>query len=226
MLLAIDTATRTMSLALYDGQTVLAEQTWLTQDHHNVELAPAIDRLLQQTGKNVDHLSALAVCIGPGSYTGVRIGVSLAKGMALAGGLPLVGLTTLDILAAGQPHYQTHFGLVTVAQAGRSRVIATSFRWRKGQWISYTEPQIMDWETLFASIDGPAYLTGEVSVAGEQALIAAQAQDIPIVLAPAAYRLRRAGFLAEVAWTLLQASEENYDAAHLTPVYVKTKDSP
>jgi tRNA threonylcarbamoyladenosine biosynthesis protein TsaB len=211
MLLAIDTATRTMSLALYDGQTVLAEQTWLTQDHHNVELAPAIDRLLQQTGKNVDHLSALAVCIGPGSYTGVRIGVSLAKGMALAGGLPLVGLTTLDILAAGQPHYQTHFGLVTVAQAGRSRVIATSFRWRKGQWIS---------------IDGPAYLTGEVSVAGEQALIAAQAQDIPIVLAPAAYRLRRAGFLAEVAWTLLQASEENYDAAHLTPVYVKTKDSP
>jgi tRNA threonylcarbamoyladenosine biosynthesis protein TsaB len=225
MLLAIDTATQIMSLALHDGRNLLAEESWRTNNNHTIELAPAIEIMLDRCEATMRDLTALAVATGPGSFSGLRIGVSMAKGMAGALKLPLVGISTLDILAAGQP--QLTGGLVAVVQAGRGRVIAQTYRWRKGQWANRSEPQIMDWETLFNSIDGPAHLTGEVSDVGLEALAAAQSRDIPVTLLPAVYRLRRAGFLAEEAWEKLRTDDKaNFEAAKVLPVYVKTKDSP
>jgi tRNA A37 threonylcarbamoyladenosine modification protein TsaB len=149
----------------------------------------------------------------------------MAKGLAAVRHLPLVGITTLDILAAGQPYYQGN-ALVVVIEAGRDRIIAATYRWSKGHWANRGEPQLMDWELLFASIDGPAYLTGDVSPLGREVLESAQQQDIPVKLIPAVYRLRRAGFLAEEALARLDEGKNNYDPAKLAPVYIKTKDSP
>lgn len=225
MLLAIDTATQVMSLALHDGRDLLAEEAWHTNNNHTIELAPAIEIMLDRCGVKMSDLTALAVSIGPGSFSGLRIGVSMAKGIAGALNLPLVGISTLDILAAGQP--QSSGGLVAIVQAGRGRVIAQTYRWRKGKWVSRTDPQIMDWETLFNSIDGPAHLTGEVSESGRQALETALKHEIPITLTPAVYRLRRAGFLAEEALERLKSDENaSYEAAKILPIYVKTKDTP
>ena len=92
-LLAIDTATQFISLALHDGQQMLAEQTWFSENHHTVELAPAVRMLLESARLTAADLTALAVSIGPGSYTGLRIGVALAKGIAGARRLPLVGMS-------------------------------------------------------------------------------------------------------------------------------------
>ncbi|MEO8397708.1 MAG: tRNA (adenosine(37)-N6)-threonylcarbamoyltransferase complex dimerization subunit type 1 TsaB, partial [Chloroflexota bacterium] len=96
-LLAIDTATQFISIALHDGQQMLAEQTWISENHHTVELAPAVRALLINAHLSPAELSGLAVSIGPGSYTGLRIGVALAKGIATAQRIPLVGISTLDI---------------------------------------------------------------------------------------------------------------------------------
>ncbi|MBC7810171.1 MAG: tRNA (adenosine(37)-N6)-threonylcarbamoyltransferase complex dimerization subunit type 1 TsaB [Burkholderiales bacterium] len=225
MLLAIDTATRYMSLALHDGNSLLAEQTWPTDNNHSVELAPSVRTLLQRCEVSIEQLTGVAVSIGPGSYTGLRIGVALAKGIASARKLPLVGISTLDILAAGHP--QVRGGLVAVVQAGRGRIIAASYRWRKESWAQRSEPMLMDWETLIASIDGPAHITGEVDEQGRAAIENTQDQAWPMTLAPAAYRLRRAGFLADEAWSLLRGGKpEQFEAARVTPVYVKTKDTP
>src|SRR6185436_18097740 len=130
--------------------------------------------------------------------TGLRIGVSLAKGMASALKLPLVGVTTLDTLAAGQLYYQGN-ALIVVIEAGRGRVIAATYRWSKGRWIHRGDPQTMNWETLFSSVDGPAYLTGDITAEGQTALEKAQEKEIPVKLVPSAHRLRRAGFLAQEA---------------------------
>lgn len=224
MLLAIDTATQIMSLALHDGRKLLAEQTWHTFNNHTVELAPAIQVLLDRCGVELKALDALAVSIGPGSYSGLRVGVALAKGLAAANNLPLVGISTLDTIAAGQPYYQG--GLLVVVQAGRGRIIVARYQWRKGRWGSRGEPSLMDWETLFASIDGAAYLTGEINEDGHTALESAQAQDVPVSLVPSAYRLRRAGFLAEEALTRLKTDPTGFSAARLMPIYIKTQDSP
>jgi len=225
MLLAIDTATQVMSLALHDEFSLRAEQTWYTSNNHTAELAPAIRTLLGHSGLAMSDLTALAVSIGPGSYTGLRIGVSLAKGMASALKLPLVGVTTLDTLAAGQFYYQGN-ALIVVIEAGRGRVIAATYRWSKGRWINRGDPQTMDWKTLFNSVDGPAYLTGDINAEGQTALAYAQEKEIPVKLVPSAHRLRRAGFLAQEALMRLAESKEDFEPSKLIPLYVRTKDTP
>ena len=224
MLLAIDTATQYISLALHDGDAIRAEQTWFSPNAHTVELAPAVRAILQQADLTTADLTAMAVSIGPGSYTGLRIGVALAKGIASARGLPLVGVGTLDVLAAAQSHFNG--GLIVVVQAGRGRVIAATYQWRKGRWKQRSEPQLMNWATLIASVDGPACLTGEVNETGREAVASAAAQDVPIILAPAVSRLRRAGYLAEEGWTRLRETPDGFQAASVVPVYVTTKDIP
>ncbi|MBI1258147.1 MAG: tRNA (adenosine(37)-N6)-threonylcarbamoyltransferase complex dimerization subunit type 1 TsaB [Chloroflexi bacterium] len=225
-LLAIDTATQSISIALHDGQQMLAEQTWMSENHHTAELAPAVRALLSGAHLTAADLSGLAVSIGPGSYTGLRIGVALAKGIASAQRIPLVGVSTLDTLAAEQP--QTHGALILVLRAGRGRVVTARYHWRKGQWKPRGEPQNMDWETLINSIDGAATLSGEISPEGRAAVEAAQAASVPITIAAPVLRLRRAGFLAEEAWARLRASDDKsaFPAAAVAPIYVKTKDSP
>jgi tRNA threonylcarbamoyladenosine biosynthesis protein TsaB len=227
MLLAIDTATQVISLALHDGLSLRAEQTWHTANNHTAELAPAVITLLDRCGVGVNDLTALAVSIGPGSYSGLRIGVALAKGMASAHKLPLVGVSTLDILASAQPYYAGN-ALIVAVEAGRARVIAATYRWSKGRWVHRGDAQTMDWDMLFNSVDGPAYLTGDMTEAGMDALKAAQTRDVPIKLIPAVYRLRRAGFLAQEALERLDTEEDDgaFEAARITPIYVKTKDIP
>jgi tRNA threonylcarbamoyladenosine biosynthesis protein TsaB len=224
MLLAIDTATQIISLALHDGRKLLAEHTWHSANNHTVELAPAIQNMLAQCIVHLDMLDALAVSVGPGSYSGLRVGVALAKGLASARKLPLVGVSTFDTLAAGQPYYQG--GLIVTLPAGRGRILVARYHWRRGRWGARGEPQIMDWDTLVSSIDGSAYLTGELSDSGYEALEAAQARGVTLSLVPSAYRMRRAGFLAEEALARLEADRSAFPAAKLTPLYIKTQDSP
>ena len=78
MLLAIDTSTRTVGVALYDGDQIWNETTWTSHDYHTVELAPGIQDILQKSGVAITEIEAIAVAIGPGSFTGLRIGLAVA----------------------------------------------------------------------------------------------------------------------------------------------------
>jgi len=81
MLLALDTATKTMGIALHDGSQVLAESIWSGVGHHTIELAPEVALMLRRIGGTTATLSSIAIAQGPGSYTGLRIGMALAKGL-------------------------------------------------------------------------------------------------------------------------------------------------
>ncbi len=188
MILAIDTATRSVSLALHDGQQVRAELTWQTADHHTVELTPALHNLLRQAGAAPRDLTALAVTLGPGSYTGLRIGMSLAKGLALAASppLPLFGAPTLDVVAVAQPHLAGQ--LCAVAQAGRGRVNAGFYRWSERGWQTAEPPFITTWEALRELLPGPTQVAGEIDERGREAL---SAPGCPAIVASAALGLRR-----------------------------------
>ncbi|HZU86036.1 MAG TPA: tRNA (adenosine(37)-N6)-threonylcarbamoyltransferase complex dimerization subunit type 1 TsaB, partial [Anaerolineaceae bacterium] len=120
MLLAVDTSTQTIGLAIYNGWQVVCESIWQSRNHHTVEVAPAMHELMQHSGIKPGALQALAVASGPGSFTSLRIGMALIKGMALALHLPVVSLPTLDILAAGQPAQD--LPMAAVLQAGRGRL--------------------------------------------------------------------------------------------------------
>ena len=103
MLLAVDTSTAQVGLAVYDGVQVISEYAWRSGQRHTVELAPAVFELLKRCGLTMDDVRALGVALGPGSFTSLRVGLSLVKGFALARDLPLIGIPTLDILATAQP---------------------------------------------------------------------------------------------------------------------------
>ena len=111
--LAFDTATDVATSALVDGGEVLGERA-----SRAVTLLEDVDALLRQGGAHPRDLDALAVGIGPGSFTGVRIGLAVARGLAVALELPGAGVSTLDALAAGAP------GAVPVVDARRSEVFA------------------------------------------------------------------------------------------------------
>jgi tRNA threonylcarbamoyladenosine biosynthesis protein TsaB len=194
MLLAIDSATRQLSLALHDGNRVLAETSWLTHNNHTVELAPAIQQVLAGIGVTTADLTALAAAQGPGSFNGLRIGISLAKGMAMALRLPLFTVPTLDIVAAAQGHFDG--ALLAVAEAGRGRVVAGTYGWREGRWQGNEDVRIAGWSALIEQVTGPTLVAGEIDAAARELLME---QGRAFTLAAPAANVRRASFLAELA---------------------------
>lgn len=215
MLVAIDTATGYASLALHDGFRVRVEHTWESPRRHTVELLPRLAAALEQLDIVAEHLSGVAVTRGPGSFTGLRVGLSVAKGLALARGLPLVGVPTLDVVAAAQGRDRQP--LCVVLQAGRRRICAAVYRWRNGEWRARQEPRLTTWAALVEETTSPTLFCGEVDPAGAEALAALG--ELAVLL-PAATRLRRAGFLAEIAWRRLNRGETD-DPATLTPIYLQ-----
>lgn len=219
MLLAIDTSTRMVGLALYDGEQVLAEQVWSSLDFHTVELGPAVRDVLRRMGLKTGALSALGVALGPGSFTGLRIGLALAKGMALAHHLPLVGIPSLDILAAAQQPVDG-LELAAVLSAGRGRLAVGWYREKEGGWSASAPVEVLTALQLNHRIRVPTLVCGELNEA-EQRLLRRRRKYV--VLASPAHSLRRPSFLAELAWKRWQAGEVD-DPAALAPLYLHYND--
>lgn len=220
VLIALDTATKALGVAFYDGRTLLAEHMWLAGNQHNLLLAPAIHRTLATLDLTPADLTAVAVTNGPGSYTGLRIGIALAKGLAAARRLPLIGVNTLDVLAVPQP-VSTKYHLLCVVQAGRGRIIAGQYVTRKGQWVVDVAPTITAWGTLLPTLHAPTLITGEIDDEGS-ALIASQPNDQLVVVSPA-LRARRPGILAEEAWRRWHAHpDHDYSVNSVMPLYLQT----
>jgi tRNA A37 threonylcarbamoyladenosine modification protein TsaB len=134
MLLAIDTSTHYASVALHDGTHLVSEHTWLAKQDHTRTLMPALQRLLADAGIDISALQAVAVALGPGSFNGLRVGLSTAKGLAVARSLPMVGASTLEILAA---EYSLHEVTMT---AGRSQI----YRWKPGSDVEIVDGSAPD----------------------------------------------------------------------------------
>lgn len=214
MLLAIDTSTRLAGVAVYDGFRVIGEMVWTSHDHHTVELVPVIAEVLGRSGKKVADLAAVAVALGPGSFTGLRIGLAAAKGLALGAHLPIVGIPTLDILAAAQP--MRDLPLVAVLQAGRNRLAVGHYNVVADGWSQVGKMQILDVQALAHSIRSPTLVCGELS-ADERAILARKRKNV--LLATPAQSLRRPSFLAELAWKRWQAGQVG-DPVTLSPIYL------
>ena len=218
MILAIDTATRWTGLALHDGTAVLDEAGWRSINTQTVELSPAIQRILTRQGVASGDLKAIAIAIGPGSYTGLRVGLGVAKGLALAHQTPLIGVPTLDIIA--QPFGELPGQLVAIAEAGRSRVCMAVYQWhgRRG-WQTSERPVIVTWTELLAGLDTAVPYTFAGEIAPEAAkTIRAASKEFQIALPSKS--TRRAGCLAEIAWQRLRKGQVD-NARTLAPIYLK-----
>lgn len=219
MLLAIDSSTQWIGLALYDGVQVLGETIWRTRNHHTVELAPAVNDLMKRSGAKPEQLKVVAAALGPGSFTSLRIGLAVAKGLCLAQKLPIVGIPTLDILATAQP-LQT-LPMLAVLQAGRGRLAVVNYLVEKSVWHAQGEARVTSAEELSQQIKSPTYICGELSAEDRQTL---HRKYKNVILASPALCVRRPSLLAELGWNRLQAGKVD-DVVSLAPIYLHVAGS-
>lgn len=214
MLLAIDTSTRYSGLSLYTEGQVLCEYTWQSANYHTEHLAPMVAQALTQIGASAHQIEGLAVALGPGSFTGLRIGLAFAKGLALARHIPLYGVPTLAILAAAQP--PSDLPLLAVLQAGRKRYSVQSGRWEEGAWHLQDDLQVYTLPELLARAAEPCLVCGELPLDARQAF----AEQAPQArLASPAAGLRRPAFLAQLAWERHRRGQAD-DPVSLAPIYL------
>lgn len=218
MLLAVDTSTQTMGLALYDGNQVVGESTWLTHSHHTMELAPSIDNMLHRCNVKPTDLSVLACALGPGSFTSLRIGLAVAKGLALSLHIPILGIPTLDALAVAQPLLD--MPMLAVLPAGRGRLAVSKYNVVDSAWKAEGDAEVTTTEELSRSIHSRTYICGEMS-ADERQQLARKWKNV--TMASPAQCVRRPGYLAELAWKRWQNGETD-EPVSLAPIYLHVAD--
>ena len=214
MLLAVDTSTAQVGLSLFDGAQVAAEVMWHSHQHHTVELAPALAELLVRTGIKMTDIQALGVAIGPGSFTSLRVGLSFVKGLSLARRLPVIGIPTLDVVAAVQPI--SKLPLAAVLQAGRARLALGWYRSSHTEWKSDGAVKVTNVDELADMIEHPTIVAGELSADERQRLAR---KKVNVQLAAPSACVRRPAVLAEMAWARWQSGQVD-DTASLAPIYL------
>ena len=214
MLLAVDTSTAQVGLALFDGAQIAAEMMWHSHQHHTVELAPALVELLARTGIKMTDVQALGVAIGPGSFTSLRVGLSFVKGLSLARRLPVIGIRTLDVIAAAQPI--SKLPLATVLQAGRGRLALGWYQSSDVEWKSDGEVKVTNVDELADMIEHPTIVAGELNAEERQRLAR---KKVNVQLAAPSACVRRPAILAELAFTRWQAGQVD-EVASLAPIYL------
>jgi len=217
MQIAIDTSTEYAGLAIFDNEQLIAEQTWRCGLNHTIELYPRLDALLKAGGLELASADCVYVATGPGSFNGLRVGVSAAKSIAFSLGIPIIGIGTLEYTA--YQHSAAGIPVCAIQNAGREEIAAAVFqkKVRKG-WSRLTEDHLTTPEKLAAGIKGPAIFCGEIDTRVEQIL--KKILKTGAILPSVSMRLRRPVCLANLG--LLRRKAEQYDnPAVLQPLYLR-----
>ena len=216
MELAIDTSTRTAGVALSDKGEILTELTWRAEHNHTVQLIPSINHLLGREHLKPPDLDAIVVAIGPGSFSGLRVGISAAKGMAVSLGIPLAGIGTLALEA--YPFSGSASAICPVLDAGRGELSTAVFEVRDGELTEVRSAGICSVEGLCASISEPTLFCGEHMSTVQKELT--DRLGPLAVFPPKSATLRRPGNLAALGWKRLEKGLAD-DPATLQPLYLR-----
>ena len=216
MQLAIDTSTDTASLALVQDGEVLAELTWRCGQNHTVELLSRLAHLLSQANLDLQSTSGIIVARGPGSFNGLRVGVSTAKGLAFSLGIPIVGIGTMEVEA--YQYAETGLPICPIFNAGRGEIATAIYQKKHNKWRQLVAEHITTVDALCSQITTKTIFCGEFipSIATQ---LRKKLKQKAIILSSAAL-FRRASFLAELGLKRLKASD--YDnPATLQPIYLR-----
>jgi tRNA threonylcarbamoyl adenosine modification protein YeaZ len=215
MELAIDTSSNIVSVVISHKGEVLASLTWQTTQNHTIELLPNLVCLLQQVKVELDSIEAIIVSKGPGSFNGLRVGISTAKGLASALNIPLLGVNTLE--AEAYPFAFTGLPLRPIHKAGREEIATALYRQKDNEWQCLEAENLTTVKTLCHRIKQKTLFCGEIPAdiireiqqkLGKQAIIS-QSNSPP-----------RARSLAILGWRNLSSGKQD-DPVTLQPLYLR-----
>ena len=218
LILAFETSAKACSAALHDGKSLLAESYQNSGLTHSQTLMVMAEDLLKVCGKTAADVTHLAVAAGPGSFTGVRIGVSAAKGFAWGAQLPVYGVSTLEAMARSLGAWEGH--VCCCMDARRNQVYNAVFQVKSGEITRICEDRAIamaDLKEELERIEGPIWLVGDGAALVHRNLSA----DIPeLILPPEHRRHQRASGVALAAVEAMERGESG-DGAALQPNYLR-----
>jgi tRNA threonylcarbamoyl adenosine modification protein YeaZ len=215
MELTIDTSSGTASVAVSHKGEVLASLTWKTSQNHTMELLPNLVCLLQQVKVDLDSIEAIIVAKGPGSFNGLRVGISTAKGLAFALNIPLLGVNTLE--SEAYTFAFTRLLLRPIHKAGREEIATALYRQKDNEWQCLEAENLTTVKTLCRKIKQKTLFCGEIPAdiiweiqqkLGKQAIISQSNSP------------SRASSLAILGWRKLSRGEQD-DPVTLQPLYLR-----
>jgi tRNA threonylcarbamoyl adenosine modification protein YeaZ len=215
MELAIDTSSNIVSVALSHQGEILASLTWQTKQNHTIELLPNLVCLVQQVKAELDSVGAIIVAKGPGSFNGLRVGISTAKGLASTLNIPLLGVNTLE--AEAYSFAFTGLPLRPIQKAGREEIATALYRQKDNEWQCVEAENLTTVKTLCRRIKQKTLFCGEIPPdiiseiqqnLGKQAIISQSNSP------------SRAGSLALLGWRKLSRGEQD-DPVTLQPLYLR-----
>lgn len=210
-ILLIETSTALCSVALEIDGTIVSSREDASRRHAALT-APFVQEVLDEKGLTVKDCDAVCVSKGPGSYTGLRVGVSTAKGLCFGAGIPLLAVGSLDVLVAQVPQREHYRYIIPMIDARRMEVYATVFT-PDGKALEPVQPQVITEDSFAAQrAEGPVLLIGDG--AGKcRDLLAGPQVDI-LECSPRADAM---ALLAEDAWS----GKRWEDVAYFEPFYLK-----
>jgi tRNA threonylcarbamoyladenosine biosynthesis protein TsaB len=201
--------------ALLDSDALLAETTWRAHQSHSVQLLPAIDWLLTHVGRTKAEIGAVAVSLGPGSYAGMRVGISTAKALAFGLGTPIAGIGRLA--AEALPIAEASAGrVVPVQAAGRAELAWAVYQHTTGELVELAPPQLGSAEKLRAMLRKGDVVTGDIGRLDAESVAALAAKGCRLVPATAP----RAVSVARLGLRRLARGDVD-DADTLAPLYLR-----
>ncbi len=217
LLLAIDTATEQSGIALYDGDC-LDEVAWTTCRNQTVNMLSQIDHLLRRAECEISRVGAVAVTTGPGRFTSLRVGLSIAKGLVVAQEVAVLGIPTLDAVAL--PYRSSNWSVVAAVNAGRNRLAWSVYQRSEG----VLERPVVHLGNASALVMTVVAQPGLVTVTGEigPEVIDGVKHLTQVTVVPQAGRLGRAGAAAEIGWRRWRAGDVD-EPVSLSPSYVHTQ---
>ena len=218
LILAFETSAKAGSVALLEGEKLLGESYQNTGLTHSQTIMTMAEDLLKASGKTPQDVQAVAVAAGPGSFTGVRIGVAAAKGFAWGAELPCYGVSTLEAMAAGLGVWEGV--IVCTMDARRNQVYNAIFKAEKGVLTRLCEDRAISLEELkeeLLKMEGPLYLVGDGSNLTYTTL---QDSVSGMVLPPEHKMHQRAVGVGLLAAAMAEKGEPG-NAGELTPNYLR-----
>ena len=216
-ILGIETSSRVGSLALAVGGEVVAVEKFERNLRHVAELLPAAERATRQLGWVAEDLDEVYVSAGPGSFTGLRIGITVAKTLAMACGTRLVGVGSLEVIACNAPAEALNVGVVLDAKRGQ--VFAGRFERRDGELVTMLEACLTDPREFVAKSPKPMVLLGE---GVKYHLEALEAEGV--VVAEELLWWPGAEAVCKIGWAMGQRGEFT-EAGSLGPRYLRVPEA-
>lgn len=215
MELAIDTSSNLVGVALSNKGEILASLTWQTRQNHTIELLPNLVCLLQQAKLELRSIQAIIVAKGPGSFSGLRVGISTAKGLAFVLDVPLLGVNTLE--AEAYPFAFTGLPLRPIHKSGREEIVTALYRQKDNEWQCLEAENITTVETLCHRTRQKTLFCGEIPAD----IIRKLQQNLGRrAIIPQSNSLLRATSLVTLGWQRLSTGEQD-DPVTLQPLYLR-----